>query len=156
MLFEGGVKREYPDRPILAVGAVVVRDGKVLLTKRGREPGRGLWSLPGGAVHPGEELKAAVIRELREECGIEVAVEEVAEVVERMIPDAEGRLQYHYVILDYRTRWLRGDLSLSEEVEEARWVDPADLHHYQMTRGTADVIRRLLAQREKGLQGFGG
>lgn len=156
MLFEGGVKREYPDRPILAVGAVVVRDGKVLLTKRGREPGRGLWSLPGGAVHPGEELKAAVIRELREECGIEVAVEEVAEVVERMIPDADGRLQYHYVILDYRTRWLRGDLSLSEEVEEARWVDPADLHHYQMTRGTADVIRRLLAQREKGLQGFGG
>jgi len=156
VLFEGGVKREYPDRPILAVGAVVVRDGKVLLTKRGREPGRGLWSLPGGAVHPGEELKAAVIRELREECGIEVAVEEVAEVVERMIPDADGRLQYHYVILDYRTRWLRGDLSLSEEVEEARWVDPADLHHYQMTRGTADVIRRLLAQREKGLQGFGG
>jgi len=156
VLFEGAVKREYPNRPILAVGAVVVRDGRVLLTKRGREPGRGLWSLPGGAVHPGEELKAAIIRELREECGIEVAVEEVAEVVERMIPDAEGRLQYHYVILDYRTRWLRGDLSLSEEVEEARWVDPADLHHYQMTRGTADVIRRLLAQREKGLQGFGG
>lgn len=156
MLFEGGVKREYPDRPILAVGAVVVRDGKVLLTKRGREPGRGLWSLPGGAVHPGEELKAAVIRELREECGLEVAVEEVAEVVERMIHDAEGRLQYHYVILDYRTRWLRGDLSLSEEVEEARWVDPADLRYYQMTRGTADVIRRLLARREKGPQGFGG
>jgi len=156
VLFEGGVKREYPDRPILAVGAVVVRDGKVLLTKRGQEPGRGLWSLPGGAVHPGEELKAAVIRELREECGIEVAVEEVAEVVERMIPDAEGRLQYHYVILDYRTRWLRGDLSLSEEVEEARWVDPADLHYYRMTRGTADVIRRLLAQQEKGLQGLGG
>jgi len=156
VLFEGAVKREYPNRPILAVGAVVVRDGRVLLTKRGREPGRGLWSLPGGAVHPGEELKAAIIRELREECGIEVAVEEVAEVVERMIPDAEGRLQYHYVILDYRTRWLRGDLSLSEEVEEARWVDPADLHHYQMTRGTADVIRRLLAQREKGLQGFVG
>jgi ADP-ribose pyrophosphatase len=156
VLFEGGVKREYPDRPILAVGAVVVRDGKVLLTKRGREPGRGLWSLPGGAVHPGEELKAAVIRELREECGLEVAVEEVAEVVEWMIHDAEGRLQYHYVILDYRTRWLRGDLSLSEEVEEARWVDPADLRYYQMTRGTADVIRRLLAQREKGLQGFGG
>jgi ADP-ribose pyrophosphatase len=156
VLFEGGVKREYPDRPILAVGAVVVRDGKVLLTKRGREPGRGLWSLPGGAVHPGEELKAAVIRELREECGLEVAVEEFAEVMERMIHDAEGRLQYHYVILDYRTRWLRGDLSLSEEVEEARWVDPADLRYYQMTRGTADVIRRLLAQREKGLQGFGG
>ena len=132
----------------------MVRDGKVLLTKRGREPGRGLWSLPGGAVHPGEELKAAVIRELREECGIEVAVEEVAEVVERMIPDAEGRLQYHYVILDYRTRWVRGDLSPSEEVEEAQWVDPADLHKYRTTRGTADVIRRLLARQDGSLEGF--
>ncbi len=154
-MFEGGVKREYPDRPVLAVGAVVVRDGKVLLAKRAGEPGRGLWSLPGGAVHPGEELKAAVVRELREECGIEVAVEEAAEVIERMIPDAEGRLRYHYVILDYRAKWLQGDLSPSEEVEEARWVDPGDLHHYRMTRGTADVIRRLLARRNDGLQSLG-
>jgi 8-oxo-dGTP diphosphatase len=155
-LFEGGVKREYPDRPVLAVGAVVVKDGKVLLAKRGAEPGRGLWSLPGGAVHPGEEMKAAIARELREECGIEVAVEEAAEVVERMIPDAEGRLRYHYVILDYRARWLQGDLSPSEEVEEARWVDPGDLHQYRMTRGTADVIRRLLARQHDGLKGLGG
>ncbi|MBF8297915.1 MAG: ADP-ribose pyrophosphatase [candidate division NC10 bacterium] len=78
MLFGGGVRREYPDRPILAVGAGAVKDGKVLLIKRGEEPGRGFWTLPGGAVHPGEELKAAVSRELREECGIEVAVEEIA------------------------------------------------------------------------------
>ena len=156
MLFEGGVKREYPDRPVLAVGAVVVRDGRVLLAKRGGEPARGFWSLPGGAVHPGEELKAAVARELREECGIEVAVEDAAEVVERMIHDAEGRLRYHYVILDYRARWLRGDLFPSEEVEEARWVDPGDLHHYQMTRGTADVIRRLLSRQHDGFQDLGG
>jgi predicted RNA-binding protein YlxR (DUF448 family) len=108
-LFEGGVKREYPDRPILAVGAVAVKDGRVLLIKRGEEPGRGLWTLPGGAVHPGEELKAAVTRELREECGIEVAVEEIA-----------------------------------------------DLSHYRMTRGTADLIRRLLARQEDGLQCHGG
>ncbi|MBI3781091.1 MAG: NUDIX hydrolase [candidate division NC10 bacterium] len=150
------MNREYPDHPVLAVGAVVVKDGKVLLAKRGAEPGRGLWSLPGGAVHPGEELKVAVARELREECGIEVVVEEAAEVVERMIPDAEGRLRYHYVILDYRARWLQGDLSPSEEVEEARWVDPGDLHQYRMTRGTADVIRRLLARQHDGLRGLGG
>ena len=156
VLFEGGVNREYPDHPVLAVGAVVVKDGKVLLAKRGAEPGRGLWSLPGGAVHPGEELKAAVARELREECGIEVVVEEAAEVVERMIPDAEGRLRYHYVILDYRARWLQGDLSPSEEVEEARWVDPGDLHQYRMTRGTANVIRRLLGRQHDGLTGLGG
>ncbi len=151
-LFEGGVKREYPDRPILAVGAVVVREGKVLLVKRAKEPGRGLWSLPGGAVQSGEALKAAVVRELREECGIEVAVEQVCEVAERIIPDAEGRMRYHYVILDYRARWLRGDLIPSAEVKDAHWVDPADLPQYQMTRGTADAIRRLLARRDDGLE----
>ena len=154
-MFGGGVKREYPDRPILAVGALVVREGKVLLAKRRLEPNHGLWSLPGGAVRSGEALKAALARELREECGIEVAVEEIGEVVERIIPDAEGRTRCHYIILDYRARWLRGDLSPSEEVEDARWVDPADLHRYEMTQGTAEVIRRLLARRDDGLECYG-
>jgi mutator protein MutT len=156
VLFEGGVRRKYQDHPILAVGAVVMRDGKVLLVKRSREPGKGLWTLPGGAVHPGEALKAALGRELREECGIEVAVEEIAELVERMIPDDDGRLRYHYVILDYRARWLRGEPAPSKEVEDARWVDIADLAHYRMTGGTADLIRRLVARQEQGLQSHGG
>jgi 8-oxo-dGTP diphosphatase len=141
-----GAERTYPDHPVLAVGAVVVRDGKVLLVLRGREPGRGRWSLPGGVVHLGETLQSAVIRELREECGIEVAVAETAEVVERMVPDAQGRLQYHYVILDYQAKWLQGELTASEEVEDARWVDPDSLDRYHMTYGTADVIRRLLTR----------
>lgn len=156
MQYEGDAMRQYPDRPILAVGAVVVRDGKVLLVLRGTEPGRGLWSLPGGVVHRGETLRAAVVRELREECGIEVAVSESAEVVERMIPDVEGRLQYHYVILDYRARWLRGELAASEEVEDARWVDPGDLDRYHLTRGTAEVIRRLLARPIGDVRDLGG
>lgn len=151
-----GAERAYPDRPVLAVGAVVVRNGKVLLVLRGREPGRGLWSLPGGIVHAGETLRAAVVRELREECGIEVAVAEGAEVVERIIPDTEGRLQYHYVILDYQAKWLQGELAASEEVEDARWVDPGSLHQYHMTRGTTDVIRRLLARRSSEVQDLGG
>jgi mutator protein MutT len=146
------VRREYPDHPVLAVGAVVTREAKVLLVKRGRDPGRGLWTLPGGAVHAGEALKPAVARELGEECGIEVAVEDIAEVVERMFFDDGGRLRYHYVIIDYRARWLRGDPAPSKEVEEARWVDIADLAHYRMTRGTADLIRRLVARQEDGLQ----
>ena len=148
MQCDTGTERQYPSHPVLAVGAMVVKDGKVLLVLRGREPGRGLWSLPGGVVHPGETLGAAVVRELREECGIDVAVTETAEVVERMIQDADGRLQYHYVILDYRARWLQGDLTASEEVEDARWVDPDSLDQYCMTRGTADVIRRLMARRD--------
>src|SRR5574337_555957 len=149
-------ERAYPDHPVLAVGAVVVRNGQVLLVLRSREPGRGLWSLPGGVVHAGETLRGAVVRELGEECGIEVAVTETVEVVERMIPDAGGRLQYHYVILDYLAIWLHGDLVLSEELEEARWVDPAGLDQYQMTYGTADVIRRLLTRRDSAVRDLGG
>jgi mutator protein MutT len=139
--------REYPDRPILAVGAVVVKDGRVLLTKRTEEPHRGLWSLPGGVVQPDEGLEAAVERELVEECGIRIAVNGVAEVVEQRIPDGQGRVRFHYVIVDYLARWLEGDLIPSKEVEDAQWVDPVDLRHYQMTCGTADLIRRLLARR---------
>jgi mutator protein MutT len=146
------VRREYPDYPVLAVGAVVTRDEKVLLVKRSREPGRGMWTLPGGAVHAGEALKAALNRELGEECGIEAAVEDIAEVVERMIPDDQGCLRYHYVIIDFRARWLRGDPAPSNEVEDVRWVDIADLAHYRMTRGTADLIRRLVARQGGGLQ----
>lgn len=164
MQCDAGAERQYPRHPVLAVGGVVVRDGKVLLVLRGREPGRGLWSLPGGVVHCGETLRAAVVRELREECGIDVAVAETAEVVERMIPDADGRLQYHYVILDYQARWLQGELTASEEVEDARWVDLDSLDRYRMTYGTADVIRRLLtrpacpaADRQRGsVQDLGG
>jgi len=141
------VEREYPDRPILAVGAVVVKDGKVLLTKRAEEPHRGLWSLPGGVVQPDEGLEAAVERELVEECGIDIAVDAVTEVVEQKIPDDQGQVRFHYVIVDYLARWRAGDLTLSKEVEDAHWVDPVDLHHYQMTGGTADLIRRLLARR---------
>ncbi|PWB81640.1 MAG: NUDIX hydrolase [Candidatus Methylomirabilota bacterium] len=153
---EADVERQYPERPVLAVGAAVVKDGKVLLVLRGREPGRGLWSLPGGAVLSGETLKAAVVRELREECGIDVAVAETAEVVERMIPDATGRLQYHYVILDYQARWLQGELTTSDEIEDARWVEPDRLGQYRMTRGTVDVIRRLLARLGSEVRDLGG
>jgi mutator protein MutT len=135
---------------------VVARDGKVLLVLRDREPGRGLWSLPGGVVHLGETLRTAVVRELREECGIEVAVSETAEVVERMVPDIEGRLQYHYVILDYQARWLYGELAASDELEDACWVDPGSLDQYRMTHGTADVIRRLLIRRSGNVQECGG
>jgi 8-oxo-dGTP pyrophosphatase MutT (NUDIX family) len=96
-----------PDRPIVAVGAVAVKDGRALLIKGGEEPGRGLWTLPGGAVHPGEDLKAAVRRELREECGIEVAVEEIADLshyrmtrgsadqIRRLLARQEDGLQCH-------------------------------------------------------------
>lgn len=139
------MKRQYPDRPIMAVGAIVVKDGHVLLARRGKEPSYGLWSVPGGAVRLGEGLKPAAQREIREECGIEIDVADVVEVVERMVRDADGRIQYHYVIVDYLARWVSGDLAPSSDVLEARWVPPEEFSLYQMTTGTAEVVHRMLA-----------
>jgi ADP-ribose pyrophosphatase YjhB (NUDIX family) len=129
----------------MAVGAIVVKDGRVLLARRGREPSYGLWSVPGGAVRVGEGLKAAAAREIREECGIEIELTDVVEVIERMHRDGGGRTQYHYVIVDYLARWVAGGLKPSPEVLEARWVSPEDFPGYPMTAGTADVIQRMLA-----------
>jgi len=138
------ISRRYPNRPILAVGAIVVKDGRVLLAKRGKEPSLGLWSVPGGAVHIGETLSLATKREIREECGIEVDLTDIIEVVERMVRDEAGGVQFHYVIIDYLARWAAGELTTSSEVLEARWVPPGDFPQYQMTRGTAEVIHRML------------
>ena len=128
----------------MAVGAIVVKDGHVLLARRGKEPSYGLWSVPGGAVRLGEGLKPAAQREIREECGIEIDIADVVEVVERMVRDADGRIQYHYIIVDYLARWVSGDLAPSPEVLEARWVPPEEFPRYQMTTGTAEVIQRML------------
>jgi mutator protein MutT len=138
------VVRTYPDRPFLAVGAIISREGRVLLARRGKAPSYGVWSVPGGAVEIGERVKDAVRREVREECGIEIAVTDIFEVFERIVPDAEGKVQYHYVILDYLARWVSGDAGPSDEVLESRWVAPAELPQYEMTKGTADVILRML------------
>jgi 8-oxo-dGTP diphosphatase len=128
----------------MAVGAIVVKDGRVLLARRGKEPSYGLWSVPGGAVHLGETLKAAALREIREECGIEIDLGDVVEIVERMVRDADGRIQYHYVIVDYLARWASGELAPSPEALEARWVAPEEFPQYQMTVGAAEVILRML------------
>ncbi len=137
--------RDYPDRPFVAVGTIVVRDGCVLLARRGKEPSYGLWSIPGGAVEVGEDLKTAARREALEECGIDVECTDVLEVVERMTRDGDGRVRFHYVIIDYLARWVGGELKSSDEVLEARWVLPEEFPHYEMTRGTPDVVLRLLA-----------
>lgn len=142
--------RRYPKRPVVAVGALVVKEGFLLLARRGKEPYVGKWSLPGGVVRTGEGLKEAVKRELKEECGVEVEIENASEVVERLVRDEEGRIQYHYVIIDYLATWRGGEVKASSDLLEARWVNVSDLHRYELTDGTLEVIERLLARVGKG------
>lgn len=141
--------RRYPDRPIIAVGAIVAENGRVLMARRGKEPSYGLWSVPGGAVHLGEDLKAAACREIKEELGIEVELTDVIEIMERVTRDTEGRIQYHYVVIDYLARHVGGEPTPSPEALEVRWIAPEDFPKYEMTRGTAEIILRMLEKGKK-------
>ena len=136
--------REYPERPIVGVGAVIVHDGKVVLVKRGSEPLKGRWSLPGGGVEVGEALEAAVAREMLEETGLEVEVGPVIEVFDRIHRDADQRVRYHYVLVDYLCWPAGGALQAGGDVDAAVLADPAQLAPFQLTAKTTAVIERAL------------
>jgi len=136
--------RRYPERPILGVGAIIEEGGRVLLVERGKEPVKGVWSLPGGVVEVGEYLKDAVCREVREETGLEVEPVRVAEVFERIMPGPDGRPEYHYVLIDYLCKITGGILSPASDAARAEWVPRAELPSYRITEGTLAVIERVL------------
>ncbi|HLI30499.1 MAG TPA: NUDIX hydrolase [Terriglobia bacterium] len=137
----GDLRREYPDRPVLAVGGVVVKDGSVLLIRRGRAPSLGEWSLPGGMVEVGERVRAAVRRELKEETGLSVEPVALAAVFERILRRG-GRVRYHYTVLDYACRLRGGRLRHGSDVTDARWVRHDELNRYHLRRTAQTVIRR--------------
>lgn len=143
------MSREYPHSPIVAVGGIVVKRGKVLLVRRGREPNQNLWTLPGGAVRLGEGLREALTREIEEECGIEVEIGGVVEVVDQVHYDQEGRVRYHYVIIDFLVSWRAGQLSPASDILEARWVDPAAFKGLPLTEGLLPVIEKALSLRRR-------
>ena len=136
--------RRYPDRPILGVGAIVEDRGRVLLVERGQEPLQGVWSLPGGAVEVGERLDDAIRREVREETGLEVEPVSVAEIFERILPGADGRTEYHYVVIDYLCKLTGGELHAASDARRAVWTPREELASYRMTEGTLAVIERSL------------
>ncbi|MDR3775020.1 MAG: NUDIX hydrolase [Terracidiphilus sp.] len=119
------MQREYPEAPMLAVGAVVVDQGRVLLVRRGREPLKGQWSLPGGMLELGEALTAGVAREIREETGLVVEVVQLIELLDR-IHRQDTRVRYHYVIADYLCRVLGGELKAASDADAVRWVERAE------------------------------
>jgi mutator protein MutT len=126
----------------VSVGAVVVDAGRVLLIKRGHEPLKGEWSLPGGVVELGETLHEAIAREVREETGLTVSVGEVLEVVDRVQRAADGRVEYHFVIVDYLCHVSGGSLACATDAEDARWVDCPNLDAYRLTPTAAAVVRK--------------
>jgi len=119
------MRREFPEVPLLGVGAVLVHERRVLLVRRGREPLKGQWSLPGGLVEVGESLEAAVIREVAEETGLQVRPVELIELLDRIHRDGE-RVRYHYVIADYLCRVTGGELRAGSDADAVRWVERAE------------------------------
>jgi mutator protein MutT len=161
--------REFPSHPIVGVGAVVVDGESVLLIRRGQEPLKGEWSLPGGAVELGETLDAAIVREVREEAGLDIAVGPVVEVLDRLRLAPDGRVRFHYVLIDFLCRpaaSASGQASApvpasastsstapivsGSDADAAEWVDLRDLAAYRVAEPTARVIRKALDRARAG------
>ena len=125
--------RSYPDQPVVGVGAVIIKDGKIVLIKRGNEPSKGKWSIPGGHVELGENLKEAVIRETKEETCLDVDNPILMDVVENVDLDEQSKIKYHYVIVDYLVHVKGGSIEAASDAAELRWVPFCEVDSYNLT-----------------------
>lgn len=134
--------RSYPQRPVIGVGAVILDCDRVLLIKRAHEPLKGQWSLPGGGVEIGETLERAIAREVREETGLEVEVGPIIDVLDRIVNDANGRVEHHFVLVDFVCRQTGGVVCSASDADAAEWVALDALAQYGVAGITVDVIRK--------------
>jgi 8-oxo-dGTP diphosphatase len=135
------MKREYPERPFVGVGAIIVEDGRVALIRRGRPPLEGDWSIAGGALELGETLREGAVREAFEETGLRVEPQDLLGVFDRLMRDAEGRVLYHYVLVDYLCKRIGGELCASGDAIEAGWFTPEEVARLALPEDTAEVIK---------------
>lgn len=145
-------RREFPEAPIVGVGAVVLERNRILLVRRGKEPMKGEWSIPGGALELGETLKAAVRREVLEETGLEIETREIVEVLDKIVPE-NGRVRYHYVLIDFLCAPVGGQLKPGSDAEDARWVECEELNSHSIYRlhpATVAVIAKALEMARPG------
>jgi ADP-ribose pyrophosphatase YjhB (NUDIX family) len=142
--------RTYPQRPYLAVSAAIVRDGRVLIVRRARKPALNLYTLPGGTVEVGETLSAAIVREVREETSLKIEPLALAGHREVIKHDAKGNVERHFVILSFAARWLGGEPVLNEELDDARWLVPAELAKLETTEGLAEIVAVAVKNVERG------
>ena len=133
----------------MGVGALIFEDRRILLVERGKEPLKGFWSIPGGIVETGEKLVEAICREVAEETGLNVEPYSMFEIFERMIPDAEGKPEYHYVLIDYLCRRIAGEPVAASDVSRVEWVSEQNLREYRLTEGTLGVIERAFAKLQR-------
>ncbi len=141
--------RRYPKRPLVGVGALIFERGRILMAQRGKEPLKGWWSLPGGALETGESLDTGVRREVREETGLEIEPLGVFEIFERIMHDEAGTVEYHYVLIDYLCRVTGGALCAGDDVCRVEWVKLDGLKDLQITEGTLGVIEKAFRKRRR-------
>jgi len=138
-----GPRREYPDHPLVGVGAVAIRNGRILLVKRAFEPGAGKWSVPGGLVEIGEKLSEACVRETEEETGLKVEVLELINVFDMIDKDDSGKIRYHYILVEFLVKPVEGDERLSSETTDMKWVTREEAKRMDMTRTARRAVEEL-------------
>jgi len=135
------MKREYPDSPLVGVGAIIIERDRVVLVKRAHPPLQGEWSIPGGALEMGETLRQAVAREALEETGLVIEVGELLGVYDRILRDADGRIRYHYVLVDFLCRRIAGEPKAAADAAEARWFTSGEVSELSLAQDTGEVIK---------------
>ncbi|MCC7167244.1 MAG: NUDIX hydrolase [Rhodospirillales bacterium] len=141
------MNRLYPEQPLVGVGAVIWRDGQVLLIQRGQPPRQGSWSLPGGLQHLGETVEEAVLREVLEETGLSVRLIGVAAVVDLIDRDDEAKIRHHYTVIDFTAEWAAGEARAGSDAADLCWADPDNLDRFALTPQAKGVIAKARLQR---------
>jgi ADP-ribose pyrophosphatase YjhB (NUDIX family) len=136
------VRRLYPNQPLVGIGGVIICDGRILLEKRKYDPGRGRWSIPGGLVDLGEKVEQAVIREVREETGLDVDQPEYIDVVDNVVLDEKGRVKYHFIIIDFFVKLKGGLLKAASDAAELEWVLLDEVESYDLTKTFRDFFEK--------------
>lgn len=136
------MRREFPEVPLVGVGAIIIESGRVVLVKRAHPPLQDQWSIPGGVLEVGELVREAAVREAREETGLEVEPVELLGVYDRVLRDQSQRVQYHYVLIDFLCHRVAGELVAGADAVEARWFLPGELPGMKLAEDTLDVIEK--------------
>lgn len=139
------VKRTYPEMPLVGVGAVVQLNDRILLIRRANDPGKGLWSIPGGLVEVGETLREAAKREVEEETGVAVEIDDLLDVIENIVQDESGRVKFHYILVDFKAKPLSRIMSItpSSEALEAGWFTPEEIRNLPLTQTARKLLRKI-------------